>query len=269
MNEPTKELTGVLTQQLSSGSSARASFAGKSQAFAWCADRITNAVVAYVDSGVSDNSAFRAFRVENTTPVEAWTTGDKPTTATITADSLTLDTYPGVVIASTSSLIDGANIGNAISDALYSQALRALDADIVGQMVEGAGTEIAEAASLATIAQAQAALMGNGFSADIAVVSPTLYGTLAGTSGGMLLGGNDPRGAQMTVLGSTLVVSSALTGAACVVADKSAVVAIEHSESPVALVAQQPSKNTTEICVEIVAAGYVAKPDGVVSVAAA
>ena len=173
--------------------------------------------------------------------------------------------YPGAVAIKTRDALDASGLGQAVSVALYNQSLHALDKAIVSDLIAG-GPTLSKAADLASIAEAQAELMKLGFSADLAIVSPALYGTLAGTS--MIVGGNDPQSAQQSVLGSRLVVSSSLTGAAAIVADSSSVMVIEHTDSPVALIETHARQNTIDVVIEIVAGYFVTQPLGVQYVAA-
>jgi hypothetical protein len=204
--------------------------------------------------------------VNNDSDVEAWTTGDKTDTATITSQTVTLKTYPGAVAVKTSDLLDSTGLGQAVNVALYGQALHALDSAVITDLT-AEGPDVSKAADLSSIAEAQANLMSMGFSPDLAIVSPTLYSTLAGSS--MIAGGNDPQLPQQTVLGSRLVVSSALTGAVAIVADRNAVIAVEHSSSPVALLETHARQNLVDVVIEVVGGHLVTMPAGVQYVAAA
>lgn len=259
----TKDLAALLARQMESGAgSARITFGSKDSAFAWCGDRL-NATIAYVNTGVADNTSFNATLVNNTADVEAWTTGEKTNTATITSVPVELSTFPGVVEVTTKQIMNSAGLGSAISLALYGQALRALDAALITDLL-GAAPGVDGAATLDTIAQAQATLMGDGFNPGLVVVSPTLYASLA--AGSLLVGGNDPQQAQQGILGARLLVSSALSGAAAVVLDPQSVTAVEHAESPVVLMETHARLNKMDIVVEVMGGWLVTQPMGVVSV---
>ena len=265
MNSTVTELSNVLRQQLENGSSARASFGGKTIPFSWCGDRIVNSTISKVSSVIADSTHVRVASVSYDSDVSAWTSGAKPETASISEHAETLKVFPGVVSATTTQIIDGANLMTAINEALYGQALHALDKDLVSNLVL-TGDQLAKAADLSSIAEAQAMLLGHGFSPDIVVLSPSVYASLMGASSGFLTGGNDARESQLSVLGSTVTVSSVLTGASAVVLDSTAVVAFEHEASPVAIVDSHAKTNSTDIVVELVAGSYVARPMGVVSI---
>ena len=266
MNSTVTDIAGELASALRGGSSsARVTFGDKERAFAWTNGTL-NAAISYFSSGVSESSTFSAMLVNNDSDVEAWTTGDKTDTATITSQTVTLKTYPGAVAVKTSDLLDSTGLGQAVNVALYGQALHALDSAVITDLTAD-GPDVSKAADLSSIAEAQANLMSMGFSPDLAIVSPTLYSTLAGSS--MIAGGNDPQLPQQTVLGSRLVVSSALTGAVAIVADRNAVIAVEHSSSPVALLETHARKNLVDVVIEVVGGHLVTMPAGVQYVAAA
>lgn len=259
-------LTDELVRALSSGqSSARASFGSKSQAFAWCGPTL-NAAVAAVSGAVSSSRTFSAVRVENTTPVQAWTgPADKPVTATLAAVNVSLATYPGVVNVKTSDVIDSANLGMAISTALYGQALVAMDKALVTSLKTD-GTNLDKAATVATIAEAQAEVMAAGGTPNLIIVGPALYSSIVGTSQGILGSAADPREATLTLFGARLVVSNALAAAEAIVMDADAALAIEHDSSPIALVDTHAVKNTADIVIEVVGGHLVTRPDSVIAV---
>lgn len=257
------DLASLMMRQLDTGvASGRITFTGKDRAFAWCGDRL-NATIAYVDTGVSDSTHFTAVRVNNEQAVTAWTEGDKPVTATITAEAITLSTFPGVVEVTTAQILDSAGLASAVQIALYGQALRALDAALITELL-GDGPTINDAADLAAIATAQASLMADGFNPNLTVVSPSLYADLAG--GALLAGANNPQAMQQAVLGSRLLVSSALAGAQAIVLDSTAVVAVEHAESPVVLMETHARSNTLDVVVEVIGGWVISKPSGVAAI---
>lgn len=259
----TKDLAVKLAEQMSSGAgSARVMFGNKQHAYAWCSDRI-NGLVAYVDNAVAMSSTFKATKIDYAADVESWTEGDKTDTATITVEDVALATYPGAVEIKSRDILDSTNLGAAVATALYGQALRALDKALVTDIL-GTVPTIDGAATLDTIAQAQAGLMSDGFSPGICVVSPGLYATLAG--GSLLVGANDPQGQAQSVLGSRLVVSSALSGAEAIVLDPTAVIAVEHESSPVVLMQTQARSNTVDLVVEVIGGYVIANSSGIATV---
>lgn len=262
----TTDLAALLGQQLASGAgSARASFAGKDQAFSYVGTRV-NALAGVVQSGVSHNSNFTAVKIETADDVAAWTSGDKPITSTVTAEPISMSIYPGVCVVKTREVLDTAGLGAAISNALYSQALAALDADIVTDL-KAVADGVAKAATLATIAEAQAAILGRGFSPDVVAVSAALYGTLASTSG-IITAGMDPTQAIQTILGSRVVVSPSLGAAEAIVLDSQAVMVVEHDSSPVALLDVHARQNTVDVVIEVVGGHVIVNEAGVCPVAA-
>lgn len=259
-------LTDELVRALSSGqSSARASFGDKQQAFAWCGPTL-NAAIGAVSGAVAKSRTFTATRVDNTTPVTEWTgPADKPVTATLEAVNVALKAYPGVVNVKTSDVIDSANLGQAISTALYGQALTALDKALVTAL-KAEGTNLDKAATVATIAEAQAEVMVAGGTPNLIIVGPALYSTIVGTSQGILGSGVDPTQSVLTLFGARLVVSTALAAAEAIVMDADAAIAIEHDASPVALVDTHAVKNTTDVVIEVVGGHLVTRPAAVISV---
>jgi hypothetical protein len=255
----------LATSMAGGNGSARASFGGKSQAFSYLPGRL-NSLAANVANAVSESRAFSAMTVDHTADVTAWTTGDKPITASITSASHQLSIFPGVVEVKTQDLLDSAGLGSAISVALYGQAVKALDAAIVTGLLAVPGG-IAKAATLGEIANAQAQLMANGFDPSLVVVSAAMYGKL-GTSAGVITAGADPQAPMQAALGSKLLVSSALTGDAAIVLDPSSVLCVEHDASPVALVDVKPRQNIVELVIELVAGFVVVQPAGVCAVKA-
>jgi hypothetical protein len=176
--------------------------------------------------------------------------------------------YPGVVQVSTSHWLDSDNLGQAIQQSLYGVSLQAFDADLVGAAVAGADVSVAGVASAATIAQAQAAVMTNGFSPSLVILSPSDYGTIVGgASSSLMVGGNDARETQLTIFGARMVVSAALEATQALVLDPSAMVAVEHSDSPVAMTTTDARMNSTDVVVELVATAYASKPDGICLIA--
>jgi hypothetical protein len=259
----TRDLAELLSQQMATGTgSARVAFGGKSSAFAWCSDKV-NGLISYVDTGVSQSMTFKATKINRSADVEPWTTGEKTDTAVITVEDVALAVYPGAVEIKSRDILDTANLGSAVSTALYGQALRAMDYALITDLL-GTVPTVDAAATLATIAEAQAGLMANGFSPTLCAVSPTLYASLAG--GSLLVGANDPQNEAQSVLGSRLVVSSALTGAQAIVLDPSAVVAVEHESSPLVLMQTQARLNVVDLVVEVVGGWVIANSDGVSTV---
>ena len=258
------DLAEKLSTQINTGAgSARVQFGGKSHAFAWCSDRV-NGLIAYVETGVAASSTFSATKVQHAADVTAWTTGPKTDTATITVETVSLQTYPGAVEIKSRDLLDTENLGHAVTQALYGQALRALDKDLITDLLANASINVTSAADISTIAQAQAELMSEGFNPNLLVVSPTLYASLAG--GSMLVGANDPQSQAQALLGSRLIVSSALTGPQAIVLDSTAVVAVEHDSSPVVLMQSIARENKIDLVVEIVAGWIVSNQDGIAAV---
>lgn len=260
------DLTSELVRSLSSGqSSARASFGDKEQAYAWCGPTL-NAAIGAVDSAVAKSRTFSAVRVENTTDVVEWTgPADKPATATLASVNVTLKAYPGVISVKTAEVIDSANLGQALGQALYGQALKALDKALVTSL-KTEGTNLDKAATVATIAEAQAEVMAAGGTPNLIIVGPALYSSIVGTSQGILGSAADPREATLTLFGARLVVSTALAAAEAIVMDSGAALAIEHDSSPIALVDTHAVKNTADVVIEVVGGHLVTRPDSVISV---
>ena len=271
MNGTSTSLADELASQMSGGSqTAKARFSSKTAAFAWCADELVGSAAAYVSHGISGSTSTSALRVSKTADGAVWTTGEKPITNTIVVEDVALGIYPGVVQVKTSHFLDANSLGQAVHQSLYGTALQAFDNDLVTAAQDGAGVSVTGAASAATIAEAQAAIMASGFSPNLIIVSPGDYGTIVGTStSSLMVGGNDARDAQLMMFGAKLVVSSALDTGSAVVLDRSAVVAVEHEDSPVALLDVNARTNSTDVVVELIAAAYVSRPDGVCSIAAA
>lgn len=245
--------------------SARVSMGNKAQAFAWCGPTL-NAAISAVSGAVAQSRNFPAIRVDNTTPVTAWTgPADKPVTATLEAVNVALATYPGVCSVKTSEMLDSSGLSAALSTALYGQALKALDAALVGSL-KTEGVNLDKAATVATIAEAQAEVMANAGNADLVIVGPALFSSIVGTSQGILGSAADPREATLTLFGMRLVVSTALAAAEAIVCDSQAVLAIEHESSPVALIDVHAVKNVTDIVIEVVGGHLVTRPDAVISV---
>lgn len=261
------DLSVALTAQLTGGSgSARTSFGEKSQAFAWAGDTM-NAAIGAIDSAVALNRNFTAVRVANTTPVVPIVDGvQKPVTATLTPETVSLLTFPGVVELKTSDITDSANIGQAVSHALYAQALVALDKHLVTQLVAD-GTDLDHAVDMAGIALAQAQIMASGGFGDLLILSAADYATLVGTATGAIVGSNDPRVAQLQILGAQVVVSSSLATGTAICMDRSAALAVELDASPVALVDVHARLNSTDVVIECIGGAICTRPDGVVVIA--
>jgi hypothetical protein len=261
MNQITSVITSSLEEQIKSGATqARLSFGGNTPAFAW-AGNAANSAIAHVTTGTTDSMSAIANRIVPIDEVTAWTTGDKPITAGIDARSITLKTYPGVASISTAAMVDSANIGAAVAASLHRQAQRALDADFVAS-VTADSTPLAKAATIQTIVEAQGLVYGMGGSPSLVVIAAADYGTFFGAANGILgLGGNDPQQAGLSIAGSRVVISSNLAAGEALVLDAGAVVAIEHSASPVALIDVKARSNSVDVVVEILAACFVASPD--------
>ena len=266
MNSTVHSIADELSSAIRSGmGNARVEFGSKQTAWAWTTGPL-NSAISYFSSGVSDSSSFQAMRVNYDSDSQAYTTGDKTDTASIASETVQLKIYPGVINVTTANLLDSTGLGAAVHQALYNQALHALDKAVVGELLANAMT-VAKAADLTSIAEAQAELMSIGHSPDLCIVSPTLYATLAGSS--LIVGGNDPQAPQQSVLGSRLVVSSTLVGAQAIVADRSAVMTVEHSSSPVALLQTNARANSVDVVIELVGGYFVTQPLGVRAVKAA
>lgn len=263
----TTDLADLLAAQMRAGSTgARATFAGKDEAFSYVPS-LVNSLVSAVSNGRSANSTFQAVKVTESAKVTAWTgPADKPITATVTAESVDLSTFPGVVTVKSKDVLNTAGLGVAIEQALYGQALAALDASVVTDLLT-VGTPVAKAATLATIAEAQAQLLAGGFSPGVVVVSAALYGTLASTAG-VITAGFDPTNPIQSVLGSRVCVSPSLTGAQAIVLDPAAVTAIEHESSPCAILDVHARANTCDVVIEVIGGHVVSNVGGVVPVKA-
>lgn len=266
MNNTVTDLASLLAKSLSEGSgSARASFGDKATAFAWAPATI-NAAIAHVSGGVTTQRQFSTLTVGQSAEVTAWTAGEKPITATLTHEPHTAKAYPGVVQVTTSEVLDSIGLGQALNVALYRQALAALDKELVTALV-GSANNVAKAADVAAIAEGQARLLADGFSPSLCIVSAATYADLAGK--GLIAGGNNPQDAVVSVLGSRLVVSGALSGQSAVVLDPASVVAVEHESSPIGLVDVHARSNSADVVIEVVAGFAVVQPEGVASIKAA
>lgn len=266
MNSTITDLSAALTAQLSGGSgSARASFGAKTQAFAWAGPTL-NAAIAAVTPAVAQSRNFTAVRVAKTNAVVSIPDGtNKPVTAILDSVPVTLKTYPGVCEIKTSDIVDSANLGQAVNQALYFQALHALDNELVTALIADS-RELDDAPSLSSIAGAQAMIMAAGGYGDLVILSATDYATIIGGSSGLVQGGNDPRQAQQFVFGAQITVSSSLADGEAIVMDRTAALAIELDASPVALVDVHARLNTTDVVIEVIGGALVTRPDSVVFV---
>jgi Phage capsid family len=267
-----KDIALIAHGQLAAGQPARVVASGKQVAFAWSSGTLAG-LTSVVDSAITSQMNFTTNRVHATgTPAAAVTAGSaKPTAFDLVAKSIALKKFSGITTANFESLIDAANLTNAVAMSLVHGAALAWEKDLVATILADADILKHDAVpGAAGILAAQAMLLENGNQPDILALSPADYASVLGASGtaGTLTVVSNPQEAVQTLFGSQIVVSAGLATGTALLMSKDACLAVEHDQSPAILVDPYSgsSNNTIKVVADVVAGCIVARPNAVVQI---
>lgn len=269
-----KDIAVIAQQQLRAGQPARVIATDKQTAFGWSSGTLAG-LTSVVESAVTSQMTFPATRVAATANPPAVTAASavKPIAFTLDAETIALKKHSGRCVATFETMIDSANLVNAISQSLVHGAALSWENDLVATVVaDTAITKVTKAPNAAAILEAQAALLQSGNTPEILALSPADYATILGAAGtaGVLTVVNNPQEAVQTLFGSQIVVSAGLATGSALLLSRDAVLAVEHDASPAVLVDPYSgsSKNEITVIADVVAGCIVARPSAVVLIKA-
>ena len=261
------DIAGQALAQLRAGSPARLTFGEDQPAWSWVEgfSGLSTAVTGASCAGMT----FTAQRVAPSgTPADIVApAGPKPTAVVLTPQALTLKKHAGVAICTLEQQLSSSTLLTAMGEALIAQAMGSFETDLVASVIADADViDVGVAPDIAGLLQAQAAVMANGGSPNLIALSPADYAGIAAVGSPSLVAFNaDVSQAVMTLLGSQIVVSAALPTGTAIVADKTAILAVQEASSPGILFDpySASTNNQLRVIVDLVGIGYVARPGSV------
>lgn len=261
------DLAQRLVSDLNSGRVARQSFGARSVAFEWAAG-LPMILARQVQSAVVDGLSFSATRVApSATPAAKVAAGaPKPDGVTITTGRVDLAKYAGIANFSTEQQLDTDALVPALASVLSSSALMAYDADCAAALAADAGLDATGADWPSAILAGIAAVAGAGGAPAVLAISPADYAAVVTSPGvGYAM---SPVDGVPAMWGLRIVISAGIPTGTAYVLDPNAVLSVENSESPFALVDPYSglSTNAVRLAVEAFFAFVVTAPGGVCEV---
>lgn len=258
------DLAGRLVADLTAGRVARQTFGSRAVAFEWSAG-LPMVLGRLVTSAVVDGLSFTAVRVGETgTPAAKVARGAvKPNAVAITSDQETLSKYAGLASFQTEQQLETDGLVPALASVLASSCLMAYDADCAAALAAFNGLSAAGADWPSSILAGIAEVAGAGGAPGVLALSPADYAAAVQSPGpGYAM---NPTDGVPALFGLRIVLlSSVATGTAYVI-DPAACLAVENSNSPLAVVDPYSGLGTNDVrlAVEWFAGFVVTSPGGV------
>lgn len=273
LNTPLQDVATLISESLNSGQpAARQSLGGGGVAFGWSKGLVTT-IANYCTTASADGMTFPVTRVgASGTPVAKVTAGTaKPNAITTTSGSEALQKFGGYGTANLEDYLNAANLGSAIASVLGKHSLLAFEAHAVGVLDAGAAaTPVTGTDWVAAIASAQAAIFGQGGSPDVLVISGADYpGFLADVLATSAFS-TSPESPIGAVMGTPVHVSPKAAAGKAWVFDSAAVIAVQHSRSPLVIVdsVSEAKSNKISIVTDLVASTFVVDSTLVIEITA-
>lgn len=266
LNTRFTEISTLIARDLQSGTgTSRQSLGGGGSAFGW-AGGLPRTLADFVTTRQSSGMTVNLTTVvpNAATPAQVVAPGaPKPNAITIASAPEPLVKHAGYGEAQLEQYLDAEGLAAAIASVLQAGCLLSFEAAAMGVLDADAGATASGATWLAAIHGGQATVIGNGGSPGVLVVSSADYGAILGeiTSGaGFAI---SPTGSAVgSYMGSAVHVSPKLPTGKAYVLDPSAVLAVEHENSPLVIVdsVSQAKTNITTIVADLLATTVVVNP---------
>lgn len=255
------------------GGTARTSLGGAGTAFGWTGGLVPT-VADYATGATADGMTFKATIVSDTgTPAAIVAkNASKPAATQIAASTVTLKKFAGQGAFALEDSLDAVGLAAAIGSVLGKQCMKAFETDAIAALSAGAGATVPTGTDwVALVANAQAILLGNGAKPSVLVIPAAVYGAFMGDVIATNAFSQDPESPVGALLGTVIHVSPTAPDTHAYLFDSSAVLAVQHVQSPLALIdaVSGAATNTAKIIIDLVAATFVASSSGVVKIAAA
>lgn len=262
------DLADRLSAKLAQGQAARESINnGDAVAFGW-AEGLPPITARFVEAVRIDGLSFDYCRVgASATPAAKVAEGGvKPAAVVLTSGTLTLSKYAGLAEFTLEKALSTVALIPALQATIVNQSLVAYDADCVVTLSTDAGETATGASWTEAILNGIAAVASNGQSPTLLVLSPADYASAVQDPGAAF--SQDPAAGIVALFGLVIaVVVGAPTGTGYVM-DARAAVAVENSNSPLALLDpySKADTNTARLVTDLVAGFVVTQPAGVAKI---
>lgn len=272
LNQQLVDVAKLLTDGINGGGgTARASLGGGGEAFGWTGGLIPT-VADYATTATASGMSFPITLVTDSgTPAAIVAAGaPKPAATAITPTSVALDKHAGVGTATLENFLDARGLANAIASVLSAQCLKSFETAAVAALDAAGGTPVTGTDWIAAVAAAQAQLLGNGAKPSVLVLSALDYGAFVADVTGTNGFSQSPDSPVGAILGSPIHVSGSAPAGKAFMFDSSAVVCVQHEASPLVIgdAVSMAATNQFRIVIDLVAATFVASPDGLAEITA-
>lgn len=258
----------LLSEGISSRGSARENLGGGSEAFGWAGGLVPTVADYATTSTASGMSVPVTLVADSATKAGIVAAGaPKPDAAAISSTTIQLVKHAGLGQATLEASLDANGLANAMASVINRQCLMSFEADSIAVLDAVPGTPVTGTTWVEAVANAQAKLLGLGARPSVLVIPSALYGAFITDVLATSAFSTSPESAVGDVLGSAVHVSSASSTKAFMF-DSSAVLAVEHEQSPLALwdSLSQADTNTARLVIDVVAKLFVASASGVVEI---
>ena len=257
-----KDLSELIASDLQKSTSTRQNLGGGGAAFGWWADGLPPTLANYVQTSMASGMSVPLTLVgESGTPAIPVAPGvDKPAAVTITEITEPLTKFAGYGSVQLENQLNAAGIYPAVVGVLSASTLKAFEAHAMGVLAAQAGESGNDDTWISAIYSGQGIVLANGGRPSVLVASAADYGAImseVAASPGYSLDPESPTGA---FAGSRIHFSSGLASGTAYVLDSSAVVCIQHDQSPVLSIDSSGINNTTRVIADLVATTRVTSP---------
>lgn len=269
LNTVLTDAAAVMTTQLAGGSgTSKVDLGGGGVAFGWAAGMVPT-IANYVTAGSTDGMTYNVTTVSESPTTPAAVVAEnapKPNAAVIQSSTATLKKHAGLAVASLEAFLNAKGLAQAINSVLGNSCLKSFEKDALAALGTAAGTPVTGASWVEAIANAQAAMFSVGGAPTVLVISPADYGGFVADIAGLLtVSAESPIG---QVLGTPVHASVGATAGAAYLVDGAAVLAVQHSASPVAIAdtVSMADTNQSRLVVDLIASTFVADPARVIEI---
>lgn len=258
------DLAARLLADVNAGRTARQTIGARAVAFEWTTG-LPMILARQVASAVVEGLSFTAVTVapSGTPAAKVATGGVKPDAVTITSELVTLTKYAGLATCTTERTLDTDALVPALANVLATSALMAFDLDCAAALAADAGLDAGGADWPSAILAGIAAVAGAGGAPGVLVLSPADYAEAVQSPGpGYAM---NPQDGVPSMFGLRIVLSAGVVAGTGYVLDPGAVLAVENSDSPLAIVDPYSglSTNAVRLAVEWFAQFVVTSPGAV------
>jgi hypothetical protein len=263
---PITELGDKLMTELRSGRPTRTTLGVQDQAFAW-ANGAPRTFASFVGTAQAESMAFGIVKAgpSGTPAAKVAASAPKPAAITLTAGTVNLAKYAGLCEFTLEQELSTAGLVSAVTTTLVQGALLAYENDLAAGIVAGKGSTVEGASWTEGVLKAVGEVVAHGGNPNLIGISAADFAAAISGAQGLVFNGGD---AIPTFLGLAVHMSPGLTAGTAVVLDSQAVIAVEHTDSPIVVVDpySKSDSNTIRVVADIVAGYAVIAPGSVVTV---